>query len=70
MKFLFIHARVTLASGRVNLKGLLSTSIASVITAAEKLLEEMKHQNESDPGTSEPAHLNRHHHSFNGSLDL
>ena len=48
----------------MNLKGLLSTSIASAITAAEQLLEEIKHRNESDP------HLNRHNRSFNGSLDL
>ena len=38
MKFLFIHARVTLEyfsfKGRMYLKGLLFTSIASVITAA------------------------------------
>ena len=53
------------------MKGLLSISIASEITAAEKLLEEMKHQNESDPSTSERvAHLNHHNRSFNGSLDL
>ena len=48
----------------MNLKRLLSTSIALAITAAEKLLEEMKHQNESDP------HLNLHNRSFNGSLNL
>ena len=41
----------------MNLKGLLSTSIALAITAAERLLEEMK--------------LNPcHDYSFKGSLDL
>ena len=42
---LFIHAHVTLeyltSKGRMDLKGLLPTSIASAITAAERLLEEM-----------------------------
>ena len=33
----------------MNLKGMLSTSIASAITAAKQLLEEMKRQNGSDP---------------------
>ena len=46
MKILFIHAVVTLEyfnfKGGLNLKGLLYTSIASVITTAEWLLEEMK----------------------------
>ena len=38
---IFIHAHATLTSkGRIDSKGLLSTSIASVITAAERLLEE------------------------------
>ena len=43
MKFyLYMHAHVTLASkGRMDLKGLLSTSIASAITAAERLLEKI-----------------------------
>ena len=46
----------------MNLKGLLSTSIAisSAITAAERLLGD----SEIDP------HLNHHDHSFKGSLDL
>ena len=52
------------------MKGLLSTSIASVIIAAEKLLEEMKYQNESDSSISERAHLNCHDCTFNGLLDL
>ena len=43
---LFIHARVTLEyfnfKERMNLKGLLSTFIASAITAVERLLEEMR----------------------------
>ena len=57
MKFLFIHARVhwnTLTSkGRMNLNGLLSTSTASAIPAAEKMPEERKHQNESNPRLNE-----------------
>ena len=36
MKFVTLTLR-----GRIDLKGLLSTSIASAITAAEQLLEEM-----------------------------
>ena len=51
------------SKGKIDLKGLLSTSIASAITAAERLLEEMG-AIPSDP------HLNRHDHSFNDSLDL
>ena len=43
----------------MDLKGLLPTSIASVITAAERLLEEMG-----------AIHIWRHDHSFNNSLDL
>ena len=45
---LFIHARVTLEyfnfdqKGEMNLKDLLSTSIASVITSVKRLLEEMR----------------------------
>ena len=42
----FIHAHVTLEyltlKGRMNLKGLLSTSIASAITAIKLVLEEMR----------------------------
>ena len=42
----FIHAHVILEYltliGRMNLKGLLSTSIASAITAIKRLLEEMR----------------------------
>ena len=42
----FIHAHVILEYltliGRMNLKGLLSTSITSAITAIERLLEEMR----------------------------
>ena len=39
---LFTHAHVTLTSKeRIDLKGLLSTSIAAAITAAERLLKEM-----------------------------
>ena len=36
------HQNTLTSKGRMNLKGLLSTSIASVVTAAEWLLEEMK----------------------------
>ena len=46
MKFLFIHAHVTLeyfnCKKENEFKGLLFTSIASAITAAEQLLEKMK----------------------------
>ena len=45
----------------MNLKGLLSTFIASAITAVERLLEVI---GEID------SHLNRHDDSFKGSLDL
>ena len=51
------HKNTLTSKGRMDLKGLLSTSIASAINAAKRLLEEM-------------AHLNRHNHSFNDSLDL
>ena len=56
----FIYTRmcntgiVLTSKGRMNLKGLLSTSIVAAILAAEQLLEEMKHRNESD------LHLNEH----------
>ena len=46
MKFLLIHAHVTLGyfnfKKENEFKGLLFTSIASTITAAKQLLEEMK----------------------------
>ena len=39
MMFIYTHAHVTLTlKGRIHLKGLLSTSIASAIAAAERLL--------------------------------
>ena len=52
----------------MDLKGLLYTSFASAITAAEKLLEEMKHRNESDPHLNEHISVNCHDCSFNGLL--
>ena len=54
----------------MNLKGLLSTSIASMITAAKQPLEERKHPNESNPHESEQAHMNHPNRSFNSSFDL
>ena len=46
MKFLFIHAHVTMeyfnCKKENEFKGLLFTSIASVVTTTERLLEEMK----------------------------
>ena len=55
--FIYTYMHVQISKGRMNLKDLLFTSIASAITVAERLLEEMK----LDP---------HHDHLLKGALDL